>query len=149
MRHGIDNHVYNEADLLHLYSQQVPEADQIQSLYVFRDLVTTIASLSSLIVFRNDLLSSGVANQISSRLGVGTEQMRTPVSIADGCFRFVRASHGATYLSKNGVTLISATLNFLTPHTRKLLSTHVPGSSNLPIWTVPLQCHILIAVLRT
>ena len=59
------------------------------SLCEFRKLVATIASLSSLSVFRNDLLSSGSANQISSRLGVGTEQRRKPVSIADGCFRFV------------------------------------------------------------
>ena len=59
------------------------------SLCKFRRLGAAIASLSSLCVFRNDLLSSGFANQISRRLGVGTEQRRKLVSIANGCFRFV------------------------------------------------------------
>lgn len=61
----------------------------IFNLCKFRKLVATIVSLSSLCVFRNDLFSSGFANQISSRLGVGTEQRHKPVSIADACFRFV------------------------------------------------------------
>lgn len=59
------------------------------SLCKLRKLIATIASLSSLSVFSNDLLSSGFANQISSRLGVGTGRRRTPVSIPDSCLRFM------------------------------------------------------------
>ena len=89
LRHGNDDHVYNKANILHLYSHRVPEADHIQFMQVSNNLVATFASLSSLNVIRNDLLSSGFANQISSRLGVGTEQRRMPVSIADGPLSFV------------------------------------------------------------
>ena len=59
--------VYNEADRLHLYSLRIPEADR-KNLCKFGRLVATIASSSSLGIFGNDLLSSGLANQIRSRL---------------------------------------------------------------------------------
>ena len=87
----IHAYVYNETDLLRLDCHPAPETDRIQFSSIFEDLLqrSLPSSLSSLFVFRNDLLSSGFANQISSRLGVGTEQRRKPVSIADGCFRFV------------------------------------------------------------
>ena len=45
--------------------------------------------------------------------------------------------------------LISATLRFRTPTTLKSLSTHVPSSPALPIFTVPQLCHMLMAVFRT
>jgi hypothetical protein len=53
-----------------------------------------------------------------------------------------------TYFGSIGKIDISATLNELTPRTRRSWSTHVFGSPSLPIFTVPAMCQVDEALSR-